>query len=122
MYTQAQESLVMYNDHHAGFRGTGFVDFSRNGGFVEGSNVDGRDGGQATLTFRYALGGDNASRTVLLTVNGTAQTITFEPTGGWNQWRTVSKNVTLRACPPNTVRVESLGYDVGNIDQVFVTR
>jgi rhamnogalacturonan endolyase len=104
---------------NGGFNGTGYVNSSANGGFAQVSNVDGRGGGSKTLRIRFALGA-TANRTGILRVNGTAQNITFAPTGSWTTWATQNVTVTLNNNSGNVIRFETTGQDLANIDQVEV--
>jgi rhamnogalacturonan endolyase len=104
---------------NGGFNGTGYVNSSANGGFAQVSNVDGRGGGSKTLRIRFALGA-TANRTGILRVNGTAQNITFAPTGSWTTWATQNVTVTLNNNSSNAIRFETTGQDLANIDQVEV--
>lgn len=112
-------SWIMTN--HAGFTGTGFVDFAdgRAGGLVEFAVSQ---TGNRKLTFRYA-NGSTANRTCAITVNGASVgTLTFPPTGAWTTWKTVSLNVNLGAAAGNkAVRVTSTTNAGGpNLDKLDV--
>ncbi|MCB1133999.1 MAG: silent information regulator protein Sir2, partial [Verrucomicrobiae bacterium] len=72
------------------------------------------------LTFRFALGATTA-RTGRLVINGSAQDITFAPTGAWNAWATMDVPASLPAGPGNTIRLETNGQDLANIDEISVT-
>jgi len=61
-----------------------------------------------------------ASRTGRLLVNGVAQNITFNPTGAWSTWVTQNVTMTLNNGTGNTLRFESNGQDLANIDQVEI--
>jgi rhamnogalacturonan endolyase len=104
---------------NGGFVGSGYANFSATGGFAQLNSVDGRGGGSHTLRIRYALGAA-ASRTGRLLVNGVAQNITFNPTGAWTTWVTLNVAVTLNNGTGNTIRFESNGQDLANLDQVEV--
>lgn len=106
------------DSNHAGFNGTGFANFPASGGFLQWSNVAGT-GASATLRFRYALGA-SGSRTGQLLINGVAQNIAFASTGGWTTWVTQDVAAVLTAGTGNTVRLQSNGQDLGNVDQVEV--
>lgn len=101
----------------AGYNGTGYINFPGAGGFLQFNNVDGGVGGSFTLTFRYALGA-TGSRTGLLIVNGVSQNITFSPSGAWTTWNTHNVTVTLASGATNTIRLESNGQDLANIDEL----
>jgi hypothetical protein len=80
---------------------------------------DGGVGGSKTLRIRNALG-ISSSRTGRLLVNGVAQTIVFTPTGAWTSWSSKDVAVVLSGGTTNTVRLESNGQDLANIDQIEV--
>lgn len=106
--------------NHTGFSGTGFVDFATTGASVTWTNVEGGDGGLATLRFRYAL--SNTARTGRLIVNGEARDITFDRTTAWNTWFLNSVSANLLPGAVNTIRLESTGQDLGNVDEMQVMR
>lgn len=109
------------DSNNAGFSGTGFANFPLNGGWLQLSSVSGGSAtGTRTITVRYALGA-SSSRTGRVLVNGTAQNITFQPTGSWTTWSTMTFNGSLNAGTQNTLRFESTGQDLGNIDQISYT-
>jgi rhamnogalacturonan endolyase len=97
----------------------GYINFPATGGFLEFGNVDGGTGGAKTLRFRYALG-VATSRTGRLIVNGVAQNITFNSSAAWTTWSTLSVVVNLNSGATNTVRLESTGQDLANIDELQV--
>ena len=119
---QAENGLVgggtVTENTNAGFIGNAYVNSSANGGYLEIRDVDGRGGGSKTIAVRFALG-VTSSRTGRLLVNGTAQNITFNPTGSWTGWSTLNVPVTLNN-GSNVLRFESTGQDLANIDQVTV--
>jgi rhamnogalacturonan endolyase len=104
---------------NAGFNGTAYINFPTTGGFVQWSNVEAGAGGTRSIRFRYALGATTA-RTGNLVVNGTATPITFQPTGSWTTWQTITLTVPLNPGVANTIRLESTGQDLANIDQLDV--
>ncbi|MCP5545615.1 MAG: carbohydrate-binding protein [Akkermansiaceae bacterium] len=108
------------DSNHTGFHGSGFINSAASGSFIEWSGVDGGIGGAATLTFRFALGA-TAARTGRLVINGSAQDLTFAPTGAWNAWATMDVPASLPAGPGNTIRLETNGQDLANIDEISVT-
>jgi len=106
---------------HAGFTGTGFVDYADNvaGGFTEFSLGQ---TGNRTLIFRYA-NGSTVNRTCSVTVNGVAVgTLSFSPTGAWTTWSTCSIPVNLGTAAGNkAVRVTSTTTAGGpNLDKLDV--
>lgn len=111
---------VTIDSNNAGFNGTGFANFPVSGGYLQFNNVNGGAGGSCTVTVRYALG-VTTSRTGTRVVNGSSSAITFSPTGSWTTWATTSFTVNLNSGTGNTIRFESNGQDLGNIDQITVT-
>ncbi|HEX8341842.1 MAG TPA: carbohydrate-binding protein [Tepidisphaeraceae bacterium] len=111
---------VLIESNYGGYNGTGFANFPSTDGSLTWNNIDAGLGGTTTIGFRYALGAA-ASRTGRLTINGVAQTITFAPTGGWGQWSTVTVAVPLNAGATNTIRLDSTGSDLANVDELQVT-
>jgi hypothetical protein len=83
------------------------------------NNIDGRGGVSKTLRIRFALG-VTAARTGRLVVNGVGTNITFNPTGAWTTWVLQNVTVTLNNNTTNTIRFESNGQDLANIDQVEI--
>jgi pectate lyase len=110
---------TVFESSNGGFNGSGYVNSSASGGFAQLGNVDGRGGGAKTLRIRFALG-VSASRTGRLLVNGAAQSITFNSTGAWSTWQLQNVTVTLNNNATNTIRFESTGQDLANIDQIEV--
>ncbi len=104
---------------NGGFIGAGYVNSSASGGSVQINNVDGRGGGSKTLRIRFSLG-VSAARTGRLVVNGVGTNITFNATGSWSTWILQNVAVTLNSNTTNTIRFESNGQDLANIDQVEV--
>jgi pectate lyase len=104
---------------NGGFNGTGYVNSSASGGFAQLSTVSGNGGGTKTLRIRYALGVTTA-RTGRLLVNGTASNITFNGTGAWTTWATQNVSVTLNNNSTNTIRFETNGQDLANLDQIEI--
>ncbi len=111
---------VTIDSNNAGFNGTGFANFPASGGFAQFNSINGGAGGSATLVIRYALG-VSSTRTGALLINGVSQPITFAPTGSWTSWATTSVSITLNSGSANTLRFESNGSDLGNIDEITVT-
>jgi rhamnogalacturonan endolyase len=104
---------------NGGFNGTGYINFSANGGFLQFNTVDGGTGGNTTLRIRYALG-VASSRTGQLIINGAAQNITFNPTGSWTTWAGIVVNVNLAPGGGNQIIFQSTGQDLANIDEIRV--
>jgi pimeloyl-ACP methyl ester carboxylesterase len=110
---------VTFESNNSGYNGTSFANFPTNGGTLTFNNVNGNGGGVKALQIRYALGA-TAARTGSITVNGTTSNLTFNPTGSWTTWQTMTVNITLNNNSTNTIRFASTGQDLGNIDQITV--
>jgi rhamnogalacturonan endolyase len=110
---------TVIESNNAGFNGTGFANFPLTGGSLQWNNVDGNGGGTKALRIRYA-NGNAAARTGQLVINGVTTSITFQPTGAWTTWTTHTVNVTLNNNTTNTIRLQSNGGDLGNIDEITV--
>lgn len=110
---------VTIDTNQPGYIGSGFLNFPATGGGAQYNNVNGGTGGSTTLTIRYA-NGSTAARTGRLVVNGAAQNITFGTTSGWGDWRDHQVTVPVTSGTTNTIRLESNGQDLGNIDQLTV--
>jgi hypothetical protein len=104
---------------NGGFIGGGYANFSATGGFAQVNNADGRGGGSHAIRIRFALGA-TASRTGRVLVNGVAQNITFNPTGAWTTWVTQDVTFTFNSGTVNTIRFESNGQDLANVDQIEI--
>lgn len=104
---------------NSGYHGTGYANSPTSGGTTTFSNVNPNGGGAKTITIRYALAGTTA-RTGNLVVNGVTAPITFQPTGAWTTWNTMTANITLNASGTNTIQFASTGADLANIDEISV--
>jgi hypothetical protein len=106
--------------NHAGFSGTGFVNYvNAVGGFVEWT-IPANAAGPATVTIRYAngqSGGTSVNRPMDISVNGGAATSTnFNPTANWDTWGNVTFTVQLNA-GNNTIRATATTANGGpNVD------
>ncbi|MFJ3927370.1 cellulase family glycosylhydrolase [Streptomyces sp. NPDC090022] len=111
----------MVESNHAGYTGSGFVNYDNvSGGYVEWT-VNAAQAGSAALTFRYA-NGTTVNRPMTITVNGTpvATGKAFNGTGGWTSWTTAGLDATLRA-GANTVRATATTANGGpNVDHLSV--
>jgi hypothetical protein len=104
---------------NGGFIGSGYANFPATGGFAQVNNADGRGGGSHAIRIRYALG-VTGGRTGRILVNGVAQNVTFNSTGAWNTWATQNVTFTLNNGTVNTIRFESNGQDLANVDQIEI--
>jgi len=108
---------AVFESSNGGYNGSGYVNFPSTGGTLQFQNVNGGSGGSYTLRFRFALGA-TTSRTGTLTVNGSTQNITFDPTGAWTSWSTKDVVVNLNGGSSNTIQLASTGQDLANIDEL----
>ncbi|WP_309116440.1 cellulase family glycosylhydrolase [Saccharothrix sp.] len=121
--THQAESATISNglveSNHAGYTGSGFVNYDNEvGSYVEFS-VNAAAAGPATLTFRYA-NGTSTNRPMNIQVNGTTTSLAFPGTGAWSTWRTATTTVTL-AAGTNRVRATATTSNGGpNVDKLDV--
>jgi hypothetical protein len=106
---------------HAGYSGTGYV-----GGFVDVNRGNARATfttnatvGQNTLTLRYA-NGTGSTRTLTLSVNGSARQVSLPATSGWASWGTVRQSAPLNA-GGNSIAVSYGSGDNGNVNLDNIT-
>ncbi|WP_343949317.1 glycoside hydrolase family 75 protein [Nonomuraea longicatena] len=108
--------------NHAGYTGTGFVDFVNTaGGHIEWS-VNVAEAGTHTLTFRYA-NGTASTRPMDIAVNGVtvAAEVAFPGTGAWSTCVDGRVTTTL-AAGVNTVRATGTRASGGpNLDRLSVS-
>ena len=108
--------------NHAGFTGTGFVDYSHGSGDSVEFTVEAPSSGPYELRFRYANGG-SGSRTMGLWVNGAeiGAHPAFARTGSWRTWGDLPLTVSL-AAGSNKVRLLATGQSGPNLDSLSVRR
>lgn len=110
---------VEANGNHIGFAGNGYLNFPLGGGYANWINVDGLNGGERLIKFRYA-NGTKTSRKTCLYVNGIAQVIEFPPTGSWGSYGYVDVYSNLKSGKTNTLRLETTWHGAGNIDEIHI--
>ncbi|WP_163508934.1 TIM-barrel domain-containing protein [Fodinicola acaciae] len=111
---------------HSGYTGSGFVaGFEQNGGSLT-YQLKVATAGPYVFRARYAnaVGGDGQSvtRTLTLTVDGTAHTLTLPVTGSWDTWGFTSADLSLTA-GKHSISVSKTAADSGhvNLDSLAVT-
>jgi rhamnogalacturonan endolyase len=109
---------VYVETNHVGYNGTAFTNFEVSNSAVEFTYMPGFGGGDRTLFFRYALGSDN--RTGSLIVNGNTNSLTMVGTGEWTNYVYDSVGVTLNAGYNNRIRFATIGNDFGNLDEIII--
>lgn len=112
---------VTIDNNRLGFHGTGFANFPVTAGSLQFSGIDGGAGGPKTISIRYCNGASSgASRTGRILINGAAQNVTFPVTASWDTWASLNVTANLVAGSANTIRFESNGQDLGNIDEITI--
>jgi exo-1,4-beta-D-glucosaminidase len=121
---QAEDAAFRHanvESNHAGFTGSGFVNFDNEAGSALEWTVNARATGAVNVVIRYANGSDT-TRLMDLTVNGilTASPVAFPRTKDWEDWQTVTVRVSLLA-GVNKIRTTSVSADGGpNIDKISI--
>ncbi len=117
----ATRTLGVVESNHAGFTGSGFVNFDNVPGSAVEFAVRAAVAGDHDLVFRYA-NGTSADRPLRVEVNGAVafDGVSFPGTGAWTSWVTRGVGVRL-AAGANVVRVVATTADGGpNLDSVVV--
>ncbi|MEU0556658.1 CBM35 domain-containing protein [Dactylosporangium sp. NPDC006015] len=107
--------------NHAGYTGTGFVNYDNATGSSVQWSVTAAATGSATLSIRFA-NGTVTNRPMDIAVNGTtvASGVAFNGTGAWTTWQETSLTATLNA-GANTVRATATTAGGGpNVDKLTV--
>src|SRR5256885_6168246 len=114
-------SQGVVESNHAGFTGTGFVNYDNvTGSYVELS-VTAASAGTATIGLRFA-NGTTVNRPMTITVNGVAVSTAhaFNGTGNWDTWQTATVTAPVNA-GANTVRATATTANGGpNLDRLPV--
>ncbi|MER6911171.1 PQQ-dependent sugar dehydrogenase [Streptomyces sp. NPDC000594] len=108
--------------NHAGYSGSGFVNFQVvTGAYVE-FTVNSPQASNAKLDLRYALGA-TAARALDITVNGNtvADDLSFPSTGAWTTWQTVPVPQATLQAGINKIRATTSSGDGPNLDKLTVT-
>ncbi|CAM3587263.1 carbohydrate-binding protein [Kibdelosporangium persicum] len=118
---QAENARVRHGDvesEHAGFTGSGYVNYDNEAGSSVEWTVTASTTTAADVVFRFA-NGSSERRPMDIRVNGIlARTVTFPVTDGWSDWRTVTVPVNLLA-GTNTVKATATTSNGGpNVDRI----
>ncbi len=118
---QAEDATISngaIESNHAGFTGTGFVNYANAVGSYVEFLVAAPAAGNTNLTFRYA-NGTSANRAMSISVNGApGTTVAFGSTGAWTVWVETSVTMALNA-GANTIRATATIADGGpNLDRL----
>lgn len=120
---QAENAVLVgavVSNIHAGYTGTGFVDYvNPSGDYIEWT-VSVPAAGSYTLDFRYGNGG-TTNRPLELRVNQTVVngSLPFTPTGSWTTWGISGTPVSLNS-GANTIRLTAVGSSGANIDSLTI--
>ncbi|WP_328647201.1 carbohydrate-binding protein [Amycolatopsis sp. NBC_00348] len=121
---QAEDATItsgVAESNHAGFTGSGFVNYDNATGSAVEFSVDAAAAGPADVVLRYA-NGTTVNRPMDVSVNGTkvASALSFGGTGNWDTWQTVTVHVTLTA-GPNKIKTTATTANGGpNVDKITV--
>lgn len=119
---EAENAVIsqgVVESNHAGFTGSGFVNYNNSTGSHVEWTVNAAQAGSTTLTLRYA-NGTTVNRPMTITVNGAvvAADRAFPGTGAWTSWNTATVTAALRA-GANTVRATATTANGGpNVDSL----
>jgi endoglucanase len=121
---QAENATIssgLVESNHAGFTGTGFVNYDNVVGSAVEFTVTAPSAGSATLTFRFA-NGTTANRPMDISVNGSlaVDELSFPGTGAWTTWQTRTTTVNLTA-GTNKIKATATTSNGGpNVDRLDV--
>lgn len=121
---EAEQATItdgVVESNHAGFTGTGFVNYNNATGSSVEWTVTAPDAGEYSLIFRYA-NGTTTNRPTSIAINGTIVNpiLAFPGTGAWTNWQTQTVRTALSA-GTNTVRATATTANGGpNVDSVTV--
>ena len=105
---------------HAGYTGTGYVDFVGASGDAMEWTVSVTTAGKYRLVFRYANGAAESRPLELRVNNVSVATLPFPQTASWTDWSTDSHTLTL-GVGTHKVRLAATGVSGGNIDYLQLT-
>jgi polygalacturonase len=121
---EAEDATIsqgVVESNHAGFSGTGFVNYTNVTGSYVQWTVNAASAGVATLALRYA-NGTTIDRPMDISVNGTvvAAGVSFPSTVDWATWQTATLTATLTA-GANAIRATATTANGGpNVDYLEV--
>ncbi|MEV4895316.1 condensation domain-containing protein, partial [Nonomuraea sp. NPDC055795] len=121
---QAEDATIVQGvveSNHAGFTGTGFVNYDNVVGSHVEFTVNAPTAGNYEVRFRFA-NGTTADRAMAITANGgAAQNVSFPGTGAWTTW--VEKSVTASLIAgANKIRATATTANGGpNLDRISTT-
>lgn len=118
---QAEDAEILnatIETEHTGFNGTGYVNMSTTGSYIDFNYVYVDEAANYNLYYRYALG--NTSRIGNLVVNDTIYNLTMDGTDDWTTYKEDVITVALNEGFNNTISFVTTGNDFGNLDQIRI--
>jgi exo-1,4-beta-D-glucosaminidase len=121
---QAENAAItsgVVESNHAGYTGTGFVNYDNAVGSAVTWTVNAAAAGGADVVFRFS-NGTTVNRPMTITVNGTtvATAMAFGSTTNWDTWATAMVHVDL-AAGANTIKATATTANGGpNVDKITV--
>jgi hypothetical protein len=109
---------AVVSTQHAGYTGTGFVDYLHASGDYVDWTLSNLTAGTYTITIRYGNGGAT-DRPLKVTDGATTlkTSLSFPPTGAWTTWKTVSFSQGFTA-GTHHVRLTAIGSSGANVDNL----
>lgn len=112
---------AVFEEKHSGFNGSGYVNFAAIKGSAITLPVTVPATGSYTVSLRYALGGNNASRSLAVSsVKTNPQELTFPNTGDWDEWKTIETTLEFPKGASNLV-IATVNGDGPNLDQITIS-
>jgi Raf kinase inhibitor-like YbhB/YbcL family protein len=112
-------SQGVVESNHAGFSGTGFVNYDNTVGSSVEFTVDAGQAGNAALKFHFA-NGTTVNRPMDISVNGTvvSTALAFNATGAWTTWQDVTITAPLNSGANNIKAIASSANGGPNLDYI----
>ncbi|BCD98628.1 hypothetical protein MARGE09_P2829 [Marinagarivorans cellulosilyticus] len=107
---------------HDGYLGAGYANTQNAIGYGLSWRLDVEHSGVATLSIRYANGGD-AARSALLSINSGVDgqyALNFPATAGWNDWLLETRNIQLQQGVNDITLLANTAAGLANIDSITV--
>ena len=121
---QAEDAIlqgsVRVRDHASGYNGSGFVIFRDETGRLIFRHINGRDGGDHRLIFRYSQRTTSETLVGVLHVNDWRKLVRTYDTGRSSTWRADTLDISLDAGMENTIIFESSRGPFCNLDEITI--
>lgn len=108
-----------FENKNSGYNGTGYVNFAGDGESSVSIPVTVDAAGEYAVTLTYAHGKADTRYLTVTTSESAAQTLSFESTGSWATWDSVTVTVSLPA-GESVIAIATDGADGPNLDQISV--